>query len=68
MATKPDEKWKCRACGAVWDGSELYRDPQRIGFHWTCGNLFCGADCDRLPDPAPEQPKPQDDGWMKWNC
>jgi hypothetical protein len=57
MATKPDGKWKCRACGTVWEGWQLVLDPQRLGTTWTCANYFCGAYCDRLPDPAPEQPQ-----------
>ena len=45
---KPEGKWKCRACGAVWDGNQLYDDPAWSIKQWTCGNLLCGGVCDRV--------------------
>ena len=52
MTTKPDGRWKCRACGAIWDGWQLVCDPMSIiAPRWTCANYFCGGRCDRLPEP-----------------
>lgn len=50
MSEKPQGKWRCRVCKTVWDGSQLYQDPARTATVWTCGNLFCGAICDQVPD------------------
>lgn len=46
--TKPLGYWKCRACGRVWKGEDLYQDPQSPVLKWTCGDLFCGGTCDNL--------------------
>lgn len=43
---KPTGNWKCRACGEVWDGSQLYDDPSSTAIMWTCANLQCGGTCD----------------------
>ena len=40
---KPEGKFKCVVCGKVWDGSELYIDPQSLGLRWCCGDLTCGG-------------------------
>ena len=46
---KPEGKWRCRACGRIWDGSQLY---EKLGYTnprwWTCHDLFCGGTCDRI--------------------
>jgi len=44
-------KWVCLACGAVWDGHQLYRDEWRAGV-LTCGNLMCGGTCVRVKESA----------------
>jgi hypothetical protein len=50
MPEKPTGKWKCRACGIIWDGEELYISPFHTVTTWTCGDLFCGATCDPVTD------------------
>lgn len=43
---KPAGTWQCMACGEVWDGSLLHRDPASIGATvWTCSNWLCGGRC-----------------------
>lgn len=40
---KPEGKFRCLACGLIWDGSQLFQNPQTTREHYTCGDLFCGA-------------------------
>lgn len=40
---KPEGSFKCRLCGEIWDGSQLFQDPFCTAFVWTCGNLECGG-------------------------
>lgn len=42
----PDGYWKCRECGEIWMGEQLYLDPSRD--MWVCANLFCDSECDRV--------------------
>ena len=41
-------KWRCRICGTLWDESQTYDDPIRTAIVHTCGNLLCGAMCDKV--------------------
>jgi len=50
MPDKPKGRFRCVACKKVWDGNELYQDPSALGVRWTCGDLFCGANVQKLPD------------------
>ena len=45
---KPKGFWKCRVCGQMWLGKQLYLDHDVPGIVWTCGDLFCGGTCDRV--------------------
>lgn len=52
---KPEGKWRCRACGKIWDGSQLHEKPGYTSPPppfpppwWTCHDLFCGGTCDRV--------------------
>ena len=44
--TKPTGNFKCRVCGNVWAGEQLYQDPTKMADTWTCGNLLCCGVCD----------------------
>ena len=48
MKPKPLGKWKCRACGHIWEGWQLYLDPSLWQNTWTCADLLCGGVCDPL--------------------
>ena len=43
--TKPTGNFKCRVCGNVWGGEQLYQDPAETATVWTCQ---CGGTCDRI--------------------
>lgn len=45
---KPEGTYRCLACGAEWDGSQLYQDPTVIGGNWTCGNVMCGGSVSKV--------------------
>lgn len=40
---KPTGRFRCLACGRIWNGDELILDPQAFGKKWTCRDLCCGA-------------------------
>lgn len=44
----PGGNFKCRACGKVWAGKQLYQDPTETATTWTCGDLVCGGVCDPI--------------------
>jgi hypothetical protein len=48
---KPTGTFRCRRCRRDWDGSELLRDPRRMGVVWTCGNQACAGNVDYLHYP-----------------
>ena len=39
---------RCRACGTIWKGEDVFQDPMSTALKWTCGDLECGGTCDFL--------------------
>lgn len=55
---KPTGRYKCNACGLIWDGSQLYQDPDSTAVRWTCGDLSCGASVREIAPATAPQPRP----------
>jgi len=43
---RPTGKWRCRACGQICDGADVYIDPRWQRYY--CADLFCGGTVDRV--------------------
>ena len=48
--SKPTGTYKCLGCNQIWDGKELYHNPQIRGSRFICGDLCCGASVIRISD------------------
>ncbi|MFA5107111.1 MAG: hypothetical protein WC497_02145 [Patescibacteria group bacterium] len=48
---KPTGTYQCVVCDHLWDGSQLYQDPQSLGGkRWTCGDIRCGGNVKKISD------------------
>lgn len=45
---RPKGKFRCMACGQVWQSSDLFWEPSRNV--WACGDLACGANVRKVSD------------------